>query len=599
MSDRPAAGHLPTHGFRRAARRGRPAVFVAVCMTLVVMLSAASCGSSREASGAASTTGAELTEPPAVYNGPAGVDRPNIVFVLMDDASIDALRTMRSARYMARHGASYDWAFVVDSLCCPSRAATLTGQYPHQNGVLTNVPNLPNEYGPIGGWKAFVAHGSEQRTFALRLQQSGYTTGLVGKYLNGLGAGIQGRPTGHPVNDVPPGWSEFRALMGSAYDEWKYEATEPDGNGGYQVRSYPAPKTANKNRRDRVYAGTVTQQLALQFIRDHSDDEAPYFLYVGTYAPHGRIGDKPAYPDMPLYPPAYRDRPSKRWPHGNCGRIDCRALTVKDLPGFGDPRGDNQPYRANGHRAPAWNPSPQKLSKAVAHTHLRNRNRMMQSVDRMVLQILDLVDDNTYVVLTSDNGYHIGQYGLTVGKGTPYDSDIRVPLLVMGPGVKQGPRAAMVSNIDWAATFEDLAGIGVPDYRSGRSMVPTFTRPKARLQSYTFVEHTFNKTRPGSDPDRAFTGGGLNVIPSYLAVRSRNALLVRFDLDRSWDGTSYAYEFYDLRKRRYERTNQFANPRYADKIAVMMAKLRLFDKCRAIREGDPVTDECRTLTLKG
>ena len=161
------------------------------------------------------------------------------------------------------------------------------------------------------------------------------------------------------------------------------------------------------------------------------------------------------------------------------------------------------------------------------------------------MRILRTVDANTYVVLTSDNGLHLGQLGLLRGKGTAYDTDTHVPVLVVGPGVVPGPRTTMVSNIDWAPTFEQLAGLGSPAYRSGTSLVPTFADPAARVGDYVFFEHTFSKSRPGADPDRAFTGGGLNVIPSYVAVRSRTALLVRNDLDRRWGHHRYAYELYD------------------------------------------------------
>ena len=84
------------------------------------------------------------------------------------------------------------------------------------------------------------------------------------------------------------------------------------------------------------------------------------------------------------------------------------------------------------------------------------------------------------------------------------------------------------------------------------------------MSDYVFFEHTFSMSRPGDDPDRPFTGGGLNVIPSYVAVRSRTALLVRNDLDRRWGRHRYAYELYDytghFRGQPWERTNQYADP---------------------------------------
>ena len=519
--------------------------------------------------------------------------RPNIVFVLMDDFSMDLLRTMRSARVMARRGASYDRAYVVDSLCCVSRSATFTGQYPHQNGVLTNTSNLPNRQGPLGGWRGFARNGNQARTFAVRLREAGYVTGYVGKYLNGY----EVRARHQLLPPTPPGWSDFRAIFGTAYDGWDFQGIRPGPQGTSVLRSWPAPpRNAPKQERDRAYAGTVIGSLAMKFLRAHRDDPRPYFLQVAPYAPHSRIDDQPAYADESLFPAAFRDQPGASKKHGNCGLVDCRALTVADLPGFGDRRGDNRPRRADGRHAPQWNHDPLTLTRSQAQTALRDRARMAQSVDRLVLRILRMVDDNTYVVLTSDNGFHLGQLGLLRGKGTAYTSDTHVPLLVVGPGVVPGPRDAMVSNIDWAPTFEELAGLDSPSYRSGFSLTPTLTDPAAGQHDYVFFEHTFSRSRPGEDPDRPFTGGGLNVIPSYLAVRSRTALLVRNDLDPRWGRHRYAYEFYDYTSRAWERTNRYGGPAYAPEVAALMAKLGQYDACSQARGDDPVPPECRDLT---
>ena len=521
--------------------------------------------------------------------------RPNIVFVLMDDFSVDLLPTMRSALLMARAGASYDHAYVVDSLCCVSRSATFTGQYPHQNRVRTNTANLPNRAGPMGGWRAFARYGNRARTFALRLQRSGYVTGYVGKYLNGyeISAHRQNLPP------VPPGWTDFRAIFGSAYDGWGFQSTRTTNKGKQVIRNWPAPPASAPARvKDRSYAGAVLAHQAVRFLRERRGDPRPYFLEVAPYAPHGRVDANPAYRNESLFPAAFRDQPGRGHPRGNCGLVDCRDLTVRDLPGFRDERADNRPRWGDGRRARQWNRDPLGLTAAQAQNNLRDRARMAQSVDRLVLRILRMVDDNTYVVLTSDNGLHLGQLGLLRGKGTPYDTDTHVPLLVVGPGVVPGHRDAMVSNIDWAPTFEALAGLDSPAYRSGISMVPSFTDPAAPLQDYVFFEHTFSKTTPGTDPDRPFTGGGLNVIPSYVAVRSRTALLVRNDLDRRWDHERYAYEFYDYTSQPWERTNQFDDPAYAAEVDTLLARLGRFDACSSIRRDDPVPPECRQLTVE-
>lgn len=521
--------------------------------------------------------------------------RPNVVFVLMDDFSMDLLRTMRSARYMARYGASYDNAFVVDSLCCVSRSATFTGQYPHQTGVLTNTTNLPNRQGPLGGWRGFARNGNQARTFAIRLQEAGYTTGYVGKYLNGY----EVRARDQALPPTPPGWSDFRAIFGTAYDGWDFQGLRPGPKGTSVLRSWPAPPaSASRKKKDRAYAGTVIGGLAMKFLREHRGDRRPYFLEVAPYAPHGRVDDQPAYADESLFPAAYRDQPGGSKRLGDCGLVACRSLTVRDLPGFGDRRADNRPDLRDGRSAPQWNPDPLTLTRSQAQTNLRDRARMAQSVDRLVMRILRTVDANTYVVLTSDNGLHLGQLGLLRGKGTAYDTDTHVPVLVVGPGVVPGPRTTMVSNIDWAPTFEQLAGLESPAYRSGTSLVPTLTDPAARVGDYVFFEHTFSRSRPGADPDRPFTGGGLNVIPSYVAVRSRTALLVRNDLDRRWGHHRYAYELYDYTDHVWERTNEYDDPAHAAEVATLMAKLDQWDACAGLRGADPVPAACRSLTLE-
>ena len=102
--------------------------------------------------------------------------RPNIVLVLMDDFSLELLATMPQAQRLRADGATYRNAHVVDSLCCPSRAAIFTGRPPHQTGVLTNTPNDPEH--PIGGYRAFVRNDNTSKAFNVALQKSGYTTGL-------------------------------------------------------------------------------------------------------------------------------------------------------------------------------------------------------------------------------------------------------------------------------------------------------------------------------------------------------------------------------------------------------------------------------------
>jgi N-acetylglucosamine-6-sulfatase len=206
------------------------------------------------------------------------------------------------------------------------------------------------------------------------------------------------------------------------------------------------------------------------------------------------------------------------------------------------------------------------------------------------------VDDNTYVVLTSDNGFHLGQMGLSVGKGTPFDTDVHVPLLVVGPGVEPGVRNTMTSNIDLASTFEDLAGTRSPRYRSGRSLVETFANPRAQVRDLVFFEHTAYAAAR-LDPDTALLGESEYLrTPSYVAVRSRNDLLVRYDLDLSLSGVDTAWGFYDYTRSGWERANEYDGRVHADRIARLKRKLRQFDACSTFVRDAVVPAECRNLT---
>jgi N-acetylglucosamine-6-sulfatase len=302
-----------------------------------------------------------------------------------------------------------------------------------------------------------------------------------------------------------------------------------------------------------------------------------------------------AYPGDPLFPAMFRDRPSPAHPAGNCGLVPCRELNTQDLPGYGRAEAETLPRTRDGRPAEAWYPGP-PVGPRVANRLLRDRARMAQSIDRMVQRILAAVDDNTYVVLTSDNGFHLGQMGLSVGKGTPFDTDVHVPLLVVGPGVEPGARNTMTSNIDLASTFEDLAGVRSPAYRSGRSLVETFADPRAQVRDLVFFEHT-SYVAASLDPDAALIGGSeYQRTPSYVAVRSRNDLLVRYDLDPTLSRVDTAWGFYDYNHARWERANEYDERVHADRIARLKRKLRQFDECSAFIRDAAVPPRCRSIT---
>src|SRR5262245_1037864 len=123
---------------------------------------------------------------------------PNFVFILTDDQSVGTLSGMANVTALAQAGTRFNNAIISNPLCCPSRTAILTGLYSHDSGVYTNGDG--ND--PHGGFPVFTANDDEDRTFALALQQVGYTTGLFGKYLN------------HYDGSSQPGWDAFHSFVG-------------------------------------------------------------------------------------------------------------------------------------------------------------------------------------------------------------------------------------------------------------------------------------------------------------------------------------------------------------------------------------------------
>ncbi|WP_218005005.1 sulfatase family protein [Actinomadura macra] len=472
---------------RRLDRRpgGVPAaVPFLVLMSLVLVLGPAGCSDAKDG----------RAEPRKTV--PA--KKPNIVFVLTDDLSWNLVAHMPQVRDMQARGLTFDNFFVADSLCCTSRSTILTGKYPHNTGVRTNFP-------PDGGYEVFKAHGGEQSAFGAGLQKAGYRTAFLGKYLNGYQPGdTQGGATPY----VPPGWSEWY-VTGNGYPEYNYNLNE----NGRLVRYGQAPQD---------YLTDVLSGKANDFVQRAADARQPFFMEVATFAPHGPFVPAPRHAAV---------LPGVRAPRS---------------PSFNEPDVRDKPSWLRSH------PRLRKPGLRAIDNGFRDRARMVQAVDEMIARLRQTLaakglDRDTYLVFGSDNGFHMGEHRLAGGKMTAFDTDIRVPYVVVGPGVQAGRRTgALVQNTDLAPTFLDLAGAPVPPATDGRSLVPFLrgTEP-AGWRNVALIEHV--KPRPtAEDPDRQDSAPGAP--PTYNALRLRDALYVEYQ-----DGER---EFYDLVRDPHQLANQ-------------------------------------------
>ncbi|HUO69606.1 MAG TPA: sulfatase [Solirubrobacteraceae bacterium] len=450
---------------------------------------------------------------------PATGSRPNIVFVLTDDLSMDLLRFMPHVQAMQRDGLTFGNYFVSDSLCCPSRASIFTGNLPHDTGVFSNV-------GPRGGFHVFYKRGEELDTFAVALQSAGYRTAMMGKYLNGYLDGPGGKP-GVPATYVPPGWTEWD-VGGQAYPEFDYRLNE---NG--TLRSYGHQPTD--------YLTDVLARKGVDFINGMARANTPFFLEIATFAPHSP------------YTPAPRD--------------------AADFPGLTAPRPPSFNVMPTG--APRWLADHAPLTQHQIdqiNAVFRLRAQDVQSVDEMIGELEQALSDdglasNTYIVFSSDNGLHTGEYRLMPGKMTAFDTDIHVPLIVVGPGVPAGATtAAMTENIDLAKTF---AAIGATDLPSdGHSLLPLLHGDQPTdWRNAVLIEHQ-GPDLAGLDPDFQQTASGSP--RTYEAMRTKRFVYVVYN-----DGER---EFYDLTRNPFELHNLAGRLSLADR-ALLDSELAAIEQC--------------------
>jgi arylsulfatase A-like enzyme len=426
--------------------------------------------------------------------------RPNIVFVLTDDLSSNLIPYMPNVQRLAQQGATFTNYYVTDSLCCPSRTSIFTGLLPHDSGVYTNS-------GPNGGIGGFDRHGDGAKSFAVALQNRGYHTGLMGKYLNGYEPDWRAN-TSTPY--VPRGWNDWD-VTGNGYIEYNYDLNEnhrlvPFGEGSHSYLTTVLAKLASSFVARQAPAARVTHQ--------------PFALDVATFAPHEPYNYAPY--------------------DGN--RFD--SLHAPHTPAFG-----NRDSIGN----PQWLNLPPLGPRAVQmiDRDFRWRVRAVQAVDRMVgslrrqLAAAGLAQ-STYFVFSSDNGLHMGEHRLRPGKLTAFDTDIRVPLIIAGPGIRAGMRiGALASNVDLAPTFEQLAGQTLSPTIDGRSLLPLLEghRPSDWRRA-VLVEHR-GPDVDITDPD--YPGPGSANPPSYEAMRVAHAVYVEYV-----DGE---HEYYDTATDPFELRN--------------------------------------------
>jgi N-acetylglucosamine-6-sulfatase len=380
---------------------------------------------------------------------------PSIVFILADDLDMQSMPYMPKAlSLIANEGVTFTNSFVATSLCAPSRATILTGQYAHNHGTHTDK-------GEHGGYGVFAAGGRESSTIATWLRAAGYRTILLGKYVNGY-------PSGSPTY-VPPGWDDWHGDFG---------ANDGDESGlvyyDYSVNDNGTVTQHGESSAD--YLTDVLTAKALSALKQVPDGQ-PFFMYVAPPAPH-----MPAI-RAPREAGLFGGLTAPRTPTWDEGDMTGKPDWLRAFP----------PFTA--------------ADVAAIDTLFRDRLACLQAVDDMIDQLVqELTAEgrlaNTYLVLASDNGFILGPHRFTHGKEAPYEESIRVPLLVRGPDIPAGQhRDGLVQNVDYAPTFVEWARASSPDL-DGRSLAQLLaTGSTSDWRHDVLLEHWKSHTGAAAIPD--------------------------------------------------------------------------------------------------
>ncbi len=457
----------------------------------------------------------------------ADTSHSNILFIFSDDHAEQAISAYGSKVNQTPHldrlaaeGARFTNSFVTNSICTPSRATLLTGQYSHLNGV------------PV-----FNRFDGSRDNVAKHLQGGGYHTGVIGKWHLGTD------PTG--------------------FDRWIIFP----GQGAYWDPAFlvPGHKLTIKG-----HTTDIAGDLGVEFLKTRPADK-PFFLMLHHKAPHRDWQpderNRELFQDRKIPEPAtlwdnYATRPAALPENEQTVAHDLSRNDLKLEP----------PANLNADERGKWlNKKPKEvtvdgktltgdeLTRWKYQRYMRDYLACVQGVDDNVGKVLDYLDTSglakeTIVIYSADNGWYLGELGL-YDKRFMYEPGLRVPLMARGPGIKAGITPdQFVANIDLAPTFLDLAGLPIPDSMQGRSLAPLL-RGESPSDWRTSVYYRYYHD-PGHHNTRA-----------HLGVRTATHKLIYY-----W--TKNAYEMFDLVRDPTEQHNLLHDSADKPEVAAKFSELK-------------------------
>jgi len=469
-----------------------------------------------------------LTAQPAFAKN--GRKKPNILFIMADDHTTQAIGVYgsRLAKLdptpnldsLAKNGMRFDRVFCNNSICTPSRASIITGQYSQTNGVLDLNGNIP----------------AERQFLPKEMKKAGYQTAMVGKW---------------HLKQEPAAFDYYCVLPGQG----KY--FDPD----FRVRgdgNWPR----NVIRKKGQHCSDAVTDISLEWLKNGRDKSKPFFLMHHFKAPHDLFQNAKRYDkyleDVEIPEPDNLFKP----PDGSVGS---RGL------GSGVGKRKHAPWQLGRRIGISPDLNEREYAKACYQRYLKRYLRCVKGVDDNVKRLIDYLKEtgeleNTLIMYTGDQGFFLGEHDL-MDKRWMYEEAFRMPFIVHYPGtVNAGSTNGwLINNTDFAPTMLEVAGVKTPEYMQGRSFAAALRGEKKpddwrKVTYYRYWMHMAHWL----------------AVPAHFGIRSERYKLVFFygckpDGSRN---TPVGWEFYDLDRDPSEMKNEYSNPEYKKIVAEMKVQLK-------------------------
>ena len=468
-------------------------------------------------------------------------DKPNIVFIFSDDHTWQTISAYGhplskvvptpNIDRIGAEGIRFDRCLVTNSICAPSRAVILTGKYSHLNGQINN----------------FNTFDGGQVTFPKLLQKSGYETAIVGKWH------LKSVPTGFDYHEVMRG-------QGRYYNPTLYTDGEPTEYEGYNT--------------------DVVVDRSLDWLKSRDSDK-PFMLMSQFKATHGPF--QPALRHLgelddvtvPLPDNFFDDYTGRSRAPGNHNTSIANVMPLSNL---------SIDYRIQGEQLAQYRSHFDEANEAFEKANLQGDERAKwryqrfiknflltsKGIDENVGRLLDYLDEsglaeNTIVIYAADQGFFLGEHGW-YDKRWMYEECLKTPLLVRWPGVTQEGRVSsdIVSNLDFAPMFLEMAGASIPSEIQGRSLVPLLKGAAPQNWRKSFYYKYYGERRGGSVSEGYYNHG----VPPHEGVADKRYKLINFKHDDVDE-----WELFDHQRDPSEMKSEYGNPEYVETIARLKTEL--------------------------